>query len=599
MPLIVADVSIFLILKSWLKEQYHNRVVWFYWFSPVLIYISYIHGQLDVIPIALLFGSLYFLYKEHFLGSALLLGMALATKTHIVLVYPFYLLYLFSKGMKVSRILIFFVESIALFVVCNIPYLFNPSFISMVFQNQEQGKLFNIFISLKGLRVFLIPSALILLFIRGGLLKTYNRDIFMMFLGFVFSIIVFFIPPMQGWYFWLIPFLSYFYIKEKGYSPILFGLLQLSYLLYFLLVKDSDYTQVFDTLFKGIHTLRIPYDYFTSVGINADQMVNLAFTALQTILVINCFWIYRKGIESYRKHKITASPFLVGIGGNSGVGKTTLSHALSQLFTPQHTTVLCGDDMHRWQRGHEKWDELTHFNPKANYLHKEIESLKQLKRGRKISRQHYDHNVGGFTQESQLQPNNIIIFEGLHPFYLPSQRSLYDLKIFITSSLELMYHWKIIRDKEMRGYSKEKVMEVIAQREQDSKKYIETQLSHSDIVIKVLAMEKITDIGNPAEPIAPYYHLTLSNDVYIESLLETFNTITSLNITHQYTLDDKQEVVLQGTCSDIQLREIAGEYLDDVRDLGVNNPKIPTGLFGVLLLLLTYCIFEKGEYDRE
>ena len=49
--------------------------------------------------------------------------------------------------------------------------------------------------------------------------------------------------------------------------------------------------------------------------------------------------------------KLISQPFLLGVGGNSGVGKTTLSNALSKLFFPSNSVVIKGDDMHRWKRG--------------------------------------------------------------------------------------------------------------------------------------------------------------------------------------------------------------------------------------------------------
>ena len=42
LPLLIADIGIFFILKSWLRNKSYNRLIWLYWFSPVLIYISYL-----------------------------------------------------------------------------------------------------------------------------------------------------------------------------------------------------------------------------------------------------------------------------------------------------------------------------------------------------------------------------------------------------------------------------------------------------------------------------------------------------------------------------------------------------------------------------
>ena len=319
---------------------------------------------------------------------------------------------------------------------------------------------------------------------------------------------------------------------------------------------------------------------------------------LQTTLLVNSFWIYKKGLESYSQHKITASPFLVGIGGNSGTGKTTISEAISELFTNINSTIICGDDMHKWQRGHKNWEEFTHLDPKANNLHEEILILQKMKKAQPVSRRHYDHFTGTFTKNERLKSKNIIIFEGLHPFYLSSQRKLFDLKIFMNPSLELMYHWKILRDKELRGYSKTKVLEIIKNRKKDTKNFIDTQLSQADVVINYLPIQKIKKIGDPKEKINLYYKLHLSNEVHIEPMLEAFGKVKSLKINHQFTGNDYQEIILKGNITSASLDSISNEFLYYLKNLGINSYVLPKGLFGVVIIILTYYMFEKSDYDR-
>ena len=55
----------------------------------------------------------------------------------------------------------------------------------------------------------------------------------------------------------------------------------------------------------------------------------------------------------------------------------------------------------------------------------------QLKDGYSVLRKKYDHNNGEFTLPFQIKSNRLVMFEGLHPFYLKSQADLYDLKVFI------------------------------------------------------------------------------------------------------------------------------------------------------------------------
>lgn len=598
LPLLVADIGIFLILKNWLKEKNNLRLVWFYWFSPVLMYINYIHGQLDVIPIALLFFSLFFLFKNQLLYSAIILGLSLSAKTHIVLVYPFLLIFLFSRNTQTKKLLLFFTIPVLTFFLINLAYIFDVSFLKMIFFNSEQAKLFNASIHLNSVTFYLIPSALIILFSRSIFIQNYSRDLFIMFLGFVFSIILIFIPPMQGWYYWLIPFLVYFYVREKSVSSLIFTALSIFYLLYFLVINHSDYWIFFslgNDIFPNKKTL---YYYLETIGLDANIIVNIAFTALQTSLVINCFWIYKKGFEIHRKHKIMSYPFLVGIGGNSGVGKTKISNALRSVFTHSNTTVLCGDAMHKWQRNNKEWNKFTHLNPKANFLHKEVNFLKKLTSGQTLYRREYDHKDGIFIKEKPVKPNNLIIFEGLHPFYLSAQLALYDLKIFIKPSPDLTHHWKIIRDKENRGYSKEKIIRSIKDRESDSKIYIETQANKSDILIEVLTEAKIKDVGNKKENINIYYTISLFNSVYVESILEGFEKIPSLTIFHEYKANGRQVITLKGDCEESHLINIVRNQITALEDLGITNSSWPAGLFGALIILLTHCIFEKSAYEK-
>ncbi len=598
LPLLFADIGIFLVLKKWLKTYSIKKLIYFYWLSPVLIYISYVHGQLDVIPIFLLFMSLYFLFENKLISSAFLLGLSLAAKTNITLVYPFFFVFLISKGLKLKHIALFVFISLSSFFIVNIQYIFSSSFIEIVFHNKEQEKLFSPFIHWGSLIIYMIPATLLVLFTKAVLLKNYNRDIFLVFLGFCFGIILLFIPPMQGWYFWIIPFLAYFYIKSSQHLFLFFGL-QGFYILYFIFSKNADYLEVFQFLLPDIATNDVVYVYLSNVGMDSDKFSGLAMTFLQITLLMNCICIYRKGLHSYTQNKLTALPFLIGIGGDSAVGKTTISKALLGIFKPSNTTVLHGDDMHKWERGSKEWSEFTHLNPKANYLHRETDFLKRLKSGEIIYRKHYDHSLGEFIKNRPIRPNNLIIFEGLHSFYLDSQNELYDLKIFINPEIELHYHWKIIRDTEERGYLKKDILESIRKRKFDSNKYIKTQVNKADILIEPLALEKIKNIGDKDEEVEIYYRLSLSNSVYMESIVEAFKKVKNLNITHEYIENSYQLITFKGNCSFKDIMNITNNNVKGMDDMGLIIPHWLKDSFGVLIVLITYCIFEKADNDRK
>ncbi|NKC48724.1 hypothetical protein HED54_12125 [Ochrobactrum anthropi ATCC 49188] len=71
-------------------------LLWLYWASPVLFYISYIHGQLDVIPVALQFLCVYCITSGRPTLAAVTFGLALGAKTQTLLILPFALVFIWQ-----------------------------------------------------------------------------------------------------------------------------------------------------------------------------------------------------------------------------------------------------------------------------------------------------------------------------------------------------------------------------------------------------------------------------------------------------------------------------------------------------------------------
>ena len=74
-----------------------------------------------------------------------------------------------------------------------------------------------------------------------------------------------------------------------------------------------------------------------------------------------------KGIEAYKQNKFLYQPLLIGIGGDSASGKTTFAKIIQNLYGTSQTTIIKGDDMHKWERGDDNWNEKTHLNPSSNH----------------------------------------------------------------------------------------------------------------------------------------------------------------------------------------------------------------------------------------
>ena len=66
-------------------------------FNPALIFVSALWGQVDVIPLAFIVWSFYFLSKSSYRFSVFLMSLALLSKQTVVLAVPFYLLFFINK----------------------------------------------------------------------------------------------------------------------------------------------------------------------------------------------------------------------------------------------------------------------------------------------------------------------------------------------------------------------------------------------------------------------------------------------------------------------------------------------------------------------
>ena len=193
----------------------------------------------------------------------------------------------------------------------------------------------------------------------------------------------------------------------------------------------------------------------------------------------------------------------------------------------------------------------------------------------------------------------MIIFEGLHPYYLKRQRDLFDLRIFIRPNKLLQTHWKVLRDVYERGHAKENVLEQIAKREKDSEMYIDGQSEFADLEVIPELKNDIAELGSPAESINVRYKIRLPNSISLEALLDKTLVKNILIKSHDYIDSDRQELVIDGEASAELISEIAKDLLGGLEEIGIDLPVWPSDSFGGVVLLITYLIFQEVDYEKE
>jgi phosphoribulokinase len=177
-------------------------------------------------------------------------------------------------------------------------------------------------------------------------------------------------------------------------------------------------------------------------------------------------------------------PIILGIVGDSAVGKTTITAGLTKLLGPERVTHIRTDDYHKYDRRERARLNISPLHPDCNYLDILAAHLERLRAGKPILKPVYNHTRGKLVRPEYVQPREFIIVEGLLGLHNAELRQWYDVKVYLDLPEELRRIWKIKRDTTRRGYNPEQVRAELAKRQRDSFLYIRPQRHYADIVIQ-------------------------------------------------------------------------------------------------------------------
>merc|ERR1719233_442429 len=189
-----------------------------------------------------------------------------------------------------------------------------------------------------------------------------------------------------------------------------------------------------------------------------------------------------------------ATPVVIGVAADSGCGKSTFLHrilgALGTEVQPGHTaisdmmTVICLDDYHTNDRAGRKATGLTALDARENDFALMGVQIEALKQGKAVNKPIYNHDTGNKDPPELIEPNKVMVFEGLHPIYDEKARAQLDLGIYIDIVNDVKFAWKVQRDVAERGWTEEQVKEDIEKRLPDFSKYVDPQKADADVVLR-------------------------------------------------------------------------------------------------------------------
>lgn len=154
-------------------------------------------------------------------------------------------------------------------------------------------------------------------------------------------------------------------------------------------------------------------------------------------------------------------PVIIGIAGGSGSGKTTIAAAVIDSVGSDRVVLLQHDAYYRdlVHLPFERRIETNFDHPDSLETELLIDHLRVLRSGRAIDRPVYDFSNHVRTSETiRIDPEPVVIVEGILVFAEPELREMMDLRIYIDTDGDLRVLRRLQRDLVERGRSVETVI---------------------------------------------------------------------------------------------------------------------------------------------
>ncbi|MGV3148970.1 uridine kinase [Rothia sp. 11273D007AR] len=152
-------------------------------------------------------------------------------------------------------------------------------------------------------------------------------------------------------------------------------------------------------------------------------------------------------------------PLIIGIAGGTGSGKTTLTNSLLEKFDGQ-VGVIYHDNYYK-RNDHLTYEQrclLNYDAPEAFDNDLLVTHLKALIEGQTIETPVYDFADHNRSDETLIvEPQPIIILEGILIFAEPEIRDLCDIKLFVDTDADVRILRRLRRDVIERGRTIESV----------------------------------------------------------------------------------------------------------------------------------------------
>ncbi|MBO8240540.1 hypothetical protein HA152_07465 [Prochlorococcus marinus XMU1412] len=567
LTILVFDILGFILIYKLFPSRIKN-IIYFYWLSPLIFYVTYIHGQIDLIPSVLLLWAYFLLSINRFRQSGYLLGFAIASKLSSFLILPIPIIYLwqnkrFSKGLPLFCNSLLFSLSILVFSP-----LSSTGYREMVFGTPLKTSLFWLRFPLgNDSNVFILPIVLILIFYSMWRIKRSNFTLLTSITGLVFLIAALMMPPTPGWFLWSLPFLIIYQINSDltgKLSVLFFSLISIIFM-----VNNFSGSNIY---FLGNRIVK-------SNLLENNFSQDFLYTLFIGIGIILCLRLYRESIKNNDYFKISRLPTTIGICGGPSSGKSILSEAIVDILGNHSVHMVYQKDYLKWSRKSPMWKTESRLKPISQDFLRLSESINILQ-----NKQNAKLENNGIESFKKFNENkNFIIVNGYQLYQSKSFADYFGIKIFVEPSFQINKNW-FNKNSKNENISND-FMDI-----KDIEKYrnlYSNQKSISDIIFSISNVNDEKPYSIKTNRNLLKLDVFLKNGIYSEKLVKALISICGLKVNLEIDeINLSSHLTIEGEVWSEDIMLVSKKLIPDLSEIIDVEPKWRSDSIGIMQLIV-------------
>lgn len=181
------------------------------------------------------------------------------------------------------------------------------------------------------------------------------------------------------------------------------------------------------------------------------------------------------------------TPILIGIGGGTGSGKTSIAKQLFEKYGEGEVVVIEQDAYYRdlSNMSLEERHQQNYDHPESTDIELFSHHVISLMKGNMVEVPVYDFATHlRSTETTTINPHHVIVVEGILALHYPVLRELMDIKIYVETPADIRFIRRLSRDIEERGRTAQSVIDQYLKTVRPMhEQFVEPSKFYADIII--------------------------------------------------------------------------------------------------------------------